>query len=240
MSLLDAAGHLLLAKLPHMRDNFDALRSEMLAIELARQSGINTVSARLHEVEHRTLVLLIKRFDRTAGGGRKHHISAATLLQAGPGEHITYLDLLSAMRGACNDFATDAQQLWRRLVFYLLVTHVDEGLHKIRFLYVGKKKWQLAPAYGLIPLPSRERVLPLPMTRHTGPVRSVRVLLGHAEVFGLTFHVALEVLAHITAVIKTWRDVADASPLGLYGPHKDRMGPAFEHERLKEAVALCD
>ena len=82
-------------------------------------------------------MLLIKRFDRTAGGGRKHHISAATLLQAGPGENITYLDLLSAMHGACDDFATDAQQLWRRLVFYLLVTHVDEGLHKVGFLYVG-------------------------------------------------------------------------------------------------------
>lgn len=239
VSLLDADGHLSLAKLPLMRDNLDALRSEMLAIELAGQSGINTVSARLHEVEHRGLVLLIKRFDRTAGGGRKHHISATTLLQAGLDEDITYLDLLSAMRGVCADFATDAQQLWRRLVFNLLITHVDDGLHKIGFLYAGGMNWQLAPAYGLSPQPDRERVLPLPLTRQTGQVRSVRALLDHAEAFELSTPEALEVLAQITSVIKTWRNVARASPVGLYGQHKDRLGPAFEHEQLKEAMALC-
>lgn len=137
VSLLDADGHLSLVKIPLMRDNLDALRSEMLAIELARQSGINTVSARLHEVEHRGLVLLIKRLDRAAGGDRKHHISAATLLQAGHDEDITYLDLLSAMRGACTDFAADAQQLWRRLVFNLLITHVDDGLWVFRSNVTG-------------------------------------------------------------------------------------------------------
>jgi serine/threonine-protein kinase HipA len=51
----------------------------------------------------------------------------------------------------------DLHQLWRRLVFNLLITTVDDHLQNHGFLHVEHGLWRLAPAFDLNPFPDKER-----------------------------------------------------------------------------------
>lgn len=86
-------------------------------MKLASRAGIDTAHAEVWGKESDTPVALIRRFDRRENGQRKPYVSAATLLQASHQEALSNLDLLRAMRRYCGDYADDARQLWRRLVF---------------------------------------------------------------------------------------------------------------------------
>ena len=49
------------------------------------------------------------------------------------------------------------RQLWRRLAFNLLITHVDDHLQDLGFLHLGRGQWRLAPAFDLNPFPDKDR-----------------------------------------------------------------------------------
>lgn len=87
------------------------------------------------------------------------NLSAASMLQAARSEERAYTEVADIIRAKCARPTEDAQQLWRRLVFNLLISNVDDHLQNLGFLYVGQGRWRLAPAFDLNPFPDKDREL---------------------------------------------------------------------------------
>jgi serine/threonine-protein kinase HipA len=89
---------------------------------------------------------------KTADDLRIPYLSAASLLQASHNEERSYFEMADAIRAQGMNPVADVRQLWRRMVFNLLITHVDDHLHNLGFLHVENGLWRLAPAFDINPL----------------------------------------------------------------------------------------
>ena len=150
-AVLDGQGNLLIAKFPSPTDDWPVPRWEATAMDLARAAGIDVPSSALHVVQKRP-VFIMQRFDRTETGQRIPFVSALTALGASDGDVRSYLELLDLLR---QDGATperDAAQLWRRLVFNILISNTDDHLRNHGYLREADG-WRLSPAYDLNPMP---------------------------------------------------------------------------------------
>ena len=236
-TVVEADGSLAICKFPSVKDERSVTRAEVLALLLAKKAGIDTAKARVVMV-HGEPVAVIRRFDRTADNGRIPYLSGASLLQASRNDERAYSEVVDAMRSKAVNFAIDAKQLWRRLVFNLLITNVDDHLQNIGFLYLGKNLWRLAPAFDLNPFPDKERESKTWLIEDTGPITSVGQLLEQAARFELGQEQALRILSEVVAAVAQWRTVALSSDVGLTSKELGEFEPAFEHAELEEAKAL--
>jgi serine/threonine-protein kinase HipA len=125
--------------------------------------------------------------------------------------------------------------LWRRLVFNLLVTNVDDHLHNHGFLYSGQGQWRLAPAFDLNPFPDKQRESKTWLTEDSGPIDSLDVLMQGAPYFGLAEGAALATLAEVQRATAAWRAEARSSAVGLKAGELKDFAPAFEHEAAQAA-----
>lgn len=236
-TVLDKDGFLAMGKFPSIKDERSIPRGEVLALRLAGLAGINVAASRIHLVDN-IPVAIIRRFDRTEDDGRIPYMSGTTLLQARRGEDRAYTEVVDEMRGICKDFQHDARELWRRIVFNHLITNVDDHLHNIGFLYVGRKQWALSPAFDLNPFPDKDRESKTWLSEDTGPVTSIAQCLGQAARFELQEDQALKVLAEVVTAVQGWRQLATSAEVGLTVQELGAFAPAFEHEAIKEANQL--
>lgn len=86
-------------KFPSVKDERPVTKGEVLAMQLAKASGLRVAEARLVDSDG-VPVALIRRFDRTDDGRRIPYVSAATLLGVDPAdaqEH-AYTEMVDALR----------------------------------------------------------------------------------------------------------------------------------------------
>jgi len=97
-------------------------------------------------------VLIIKRFDRY-NEQFIPFLSAMSMIGARDNEQHSYLELACALSqyGAFPD--KDMVQLWRRIVFFVMVSNMDDHLRNHGFLYERYNGWKLSPAYDMNPTP---------------------------------------------------------------------------------------
>jgi serine/threonine-protein kinase HipA len=226
-TILDIDGALSLGKFPSVNDERSVTRGEVLALHLATLAGINSAQARVVSVQNQP-VAIIRRFDRTAENNRIPYMSGATLLQANRDEEHSYTELIDVMRTRCKDFAKDANQLWRRLVFNHLITNIDDHLQNIGFLYVANNQWQLAPAFDLNPFPEKDAESKTWLSEDTGPITSIQQLLSQAGRFELSESQAKAILAEVISAVKRWKEVAVSDDVGMQAAELAAFKPAFE------------
>ncbi len=153
------------------------------------------------------------------------------MLQASRDEDRSYTEIADVIRSKCVRPTDDVRQLWRRMVFNLLITNVDDHLQNHGFLYEGNGQWRLAPAFDLNPFPDKDRESKTWLSPETGPIESLQMLLEHANYFGLGAPAAaLEVLRDVVSALSNWKAVAMAPEVGLKREELDDFAPAFEHE----------
>ena len=130
------------------------MKAEAIAMLLADRVGITVAP-----VEHRTVtgkdVLFVERFDRGDGRGRRLMVSALTVL--GLAEHESrygsYVALAEAIRtGPWTRPADTTQELFRRMVFNVLVGNNDDHLRNHAAFWDGREL-MLTPAYDIAPSP---------------------------------------------------------------------------------------
>jgi serine/threonine-protein kinase HipA len=226
-TILDTHGALSLGKFPSVGDQRAVTRGEVLALRLARLAGIDSAEARIVMAQDQP-VALIRRFDRTPEQSRVPFMSGATVLQAKRDDEHSYTEIIDVMRSWCEDFVSDARQLWRRLVFNHLITNVDDHLQNIGFLYVGNQQWRLSPAFDLNPFPDKDPESKTWLSEDTGPITSVAQLLGQAFRFELSPVQAQAILAEVLAAVKHWKEVAMTPEVGLQAHDIAEFAPAFE------------
>jgi serine/threonine-protein kinase HipA len=236
-TVLDADGRLALGKFPSLMDARSVTRAEVLALHLALRAGIDAAAARVVMVGD-TPVAVIRRFDRTPEHARIPYLSAASMLQAGRHEERSYTEIADVIRAKCASPSDDARQLWRRLVFNLLITNVDDHLQNLGFLHQGQGHWRLAPQFDLNPFPDKDRESKTWLSESTGPITSLDMLMAQADYFSLQPTAALKVLAEVVTAVRGWRAVALGADVGLSPGELDDFAPAFEHAEMDAARGL--
>lgn len=156
-SVIDEYNHLWIAKFPSGNDATDIGTWEMMAYKLAIKSGIIMSGARLEKFNSRYHTFLSKRFDRTNSGERIHFTSATTLLQSSDGEDashgVSYLELAKFIQQQGAQPDQDLEQLWRRIVFFICISNVDDHLRNHGFI-LQPTGWILSPAFDINPVAS--------------------------------------------------------------------------------------
>jgi serine/threonine-protein kinase HipA len=235
-TVIDDNGVLAIGKFPSISDTRSVTRGEVLALCLARQAGIDAAPARIVEFDG-VPVAIIQRFDRIAGNGRIPYLSAASMLLASREEEHAYTEIVDAIRANGAEPTKDAQQLWRRMLFNLLITNVDDHLQNLGFLHLAQGQWRLAPAFDLNPFPDKERESKTWLSEQDGPIIDVGTLLARCEYFALSRAEALVVLAEVVAAVSAWRQIAQSAAVGLTSKELDDFAPAFVHDQLDAALA---
>ena len=179
-------------------------------------------------------MLLLRRFDRELEA-RKPFLSAMSMIGAGDNETRSYMELVDALRQHGAAPKEDMHELWRRVVFSILISNTDDHLRNHGFLWTGTAGWRLSPAYDLNPVPSdiKPRVLATAISLDDSTA-SLKLALEVAGYFELGPKEARRIAAQVGRAVTTWRRVA--KKLGLRAAEIDRMASAFEHEDLREAV----
>jgi serine/threonine-protein kinase HipA len=236
-TVLDADGKLAIGKFPSVNDTCNVTRGEVLAAMLSRRAGIDTATARAISVDG-SAVALIERFDRAPGDKRIPYLSAASMLQASREDTHAYTEIVDVMRQHSLNPDQDARELWRRLVFNLLITNTDDHLQNHGFLYAGAGQWRLAPAFDVNPMPGKLRESKTWLTEDSGPIDSVHMLLAAAPYFSLSPRAALDVLAAVLAAVLGWKKVAYHPDVGLLPAELKAFEDAFEHRVTDEARTL--
>ncbi len=234
-SVVDQHGHLSIAKFPKETDEYSMETWEEIALRLAGQAGIVTPHHELIDVAGKK-VMLSRRFDRE-GTVRIPFLSAMAMMGAKDGERGSYPEIVDALAEHGAQGKTDAQALYRRVVFSVLISNVDDHLRNHGFLWRGKAGWSLSPAYDLNPVPTdiKARVLTTNIDLDEGTC-SLDLLEEASEYFALTLAQAREIIREVATVTAAWRDTARS--VGARSAEINRMASAFEHEDLQRALAL--
>jgi serine/threonine-protein kinase HipA len=232
-SVRDVDGRLLIAKFPRKDDEWPLTRWEATTLALAARAKIHVCEARLQDVARRP-VLLLARFDRD-GTRRTPFMSALTLLGATETEGHSYVELAEALRREGAEVQRDLRELWRRMVFNIIVSNTDDHLRNHALLR-AERGWRLSPAYDLNPMPVdvRPRVHALALDETEGD-SSMEAALAVAPSFALpTVKEARAIAREVGEAVSAWRTIG--AKHGLKKRDLDRMESAFEHEDLRAAL----
>lgn len=227
---------------------------ENATLRMAHTAGLHVPATRLEEIGSGRFAMLIKRFDRTGNGeatSRRHFISALTLMNIHEMGSIesSYAGLADAMRRYldANFLAEDLKELFRRMVFNILVNNDDDHLRNHGFVLIesptlspikGSQEpeqkvsmaWRLSPLYDVVPRPthSYERRLHLDVGAK-GKEASLTNALSWSERFGLNHQDAIAEINAIWRVAREWRNHFEEH--GVDGHDIDAISSAFLHAR---------
>ena len=237
-AVVSAEGREWIAKFPSRHDPFDIPVVERAVLELARDADLNVPQTRLVPLADGRQVMLIERFDRqmhASGCCRRHMVSALTLLgrheSASPDS--SYADLADAISkyGVDGAVAADRIELYRRMVFNILVSNDDDHLRNHAFLCATDGSgWRLSPLYDVVPRPqiAHDRMLHLSVGPHGRSARLDNALAGCGR-FGLLRPNAAHIIDRIVRVVREWRERFEAA--GVDPRQCDRVGSAFPRAR---------
>lgn len=232
-SVRDKDGHLAIAKFPRKDDEINIIAWEAVALSLANKAGIQVPEWRIETVA-RQQILLSRRFDRKKNI-RIPFLSAMSVLGAKDNEMHSYLEIADAIRQMSASPKEDLEALWRRIVFNVLISNVDDHLRNHAFLYSGLSGWRLSPAYDLNPIPTdiKPRILSTAIDL-IDPSASLDIAVSVAHYFDLDNSQVKNIFKEVGSVTALWRE--EATKLKIKKTEIDRMASAFEHKDLQKAL----
>jgi len=226
-SFRDVDGSLWLAKFPSREDRRNVGLWEYLAYQLSIIAGIDMPEARVHELSDRGHTFAVRRFDRTLTS-RRHYVSAMTRLAREDSEGASYLDLVEAIEtgGASTQIGAQLEQLFRRVLFNVLIGNRDDHLRNHGFLRQGNG-WVLSPAFDVNPNPEKnEHVLTL--DGDDGSPDS-GLLLATRDFYRLTAARSSQVEQEVRDAVRGW--AALAKRIGLRNSEIDLMRGVIDPDR---------
>lgn len=206
-----------IAKFSTPSDHYPVIRAEAVGMELARRVGLDTATTTPSRVANRD-VLLVKRFDRTAGSRlRRGMVSALTILGLDEmfGRYATYPALADVIRHRFTQPSATLRELFARIVFNILIGNTDDHARNHAAFWDGASL-TLTPAYDLCPFPRDTGEAAQAMAIGRDGERRARLVscLDAAQVFLLTRREGLEeVRRQLTVINEQWEDAAEAAGL---------------------------
>ena len=191
----------------------DAPLIEHATMTLAAQAGITVAQTQVIHLVAANAVA-IRRFDRVEGR-RIHSISAGTAIRAatpaGTEPEMGYPQLARILRriGVTQGDAhlTDAQELFRRMVFNILIDNTDDHEKNHVLLVVNPTangRLRLAPAYDVLPTNSGQGFQEFICGAY-GQESTLVNAMSQCDAFGLAPAQAAAQVAQVIGVVNTWR-----------------------------------
>lgn len=225
-SVVDDQGHLWIAKFPSSSDDKNVGAWEMVLHQLAIACGIQVSEARIQKFSSKHATFLSKRFDRTKEQRRIHFASALTLLGLQDGadysEGVGYLDLVAFVMKNSPQAKEDLEQLWRRVVFNMMVSNTDDHLRNHGFILTNNG-WRLSPAYDMNPNEIGHG-LTLNISENSNDL-DLSIALETAQWYQLKRDRAERILKEMQLEISLWRTVA--KKLGISHSELEQTKRAF-------------
>lgn len=227
----DAAGNLCIAKFPKRTDQIDKGAWEFLVHNLAARAGMNLAEAQVKRLGQAHHTFITRRFDRNVKEGavaRRHFASAMTMLGYSDGADaasgVSYLEIVEFLIQHGSRVGRDLPELWRRIVFSMMVSNTDDHLRNHGFL-LEPDGWVLSPAYDLNPEPEGFALkLNVSETDNSLDLDLAREVAGY---FRLSPKQAETILGEVRDAVRTWRQVA--KDLGIKRSEQEKMSSAFRH-----------
>ncbi len=225
-SVREKDGSLSIAKFQKKGDEFNVVVWEAVALTLAEKAGIKTAKWRLEVIMGRS-VLILRRFHRSEGR-RIPFLSAMSMLGAKDNDPHSYLEIADAIQQHGANPNNDLEELWRRIVFTVLISNTDDHLRNHGFLYARHRGWALSPAYDLNPTPVeiKARILSTSINFNDAAA-SIDLALSVIDSFRIKKPRALEIIRDVELAVSAWRNVA--VKFGISKKEIDRMASAFDH-----------
>ncbi|CAH7136240.1 type II toxin-antitoxin system HipA family toxin [Vibrio alginolyticus] len=198
--------HKFIAKFSAQTDTYDIVKSEYVAMRLAKLCGLNVAEVKLVHTNGKD-ALLVERFDREkhSNGGwlRNSMVSALTVLglDEGIAHYSTYPELVDKMQLLCADFKQDARELFERIVFNVMVGNTDDHARNHAF-FVDGDQLTLTPAYDICPQARTGGEASHGMTIHEGSNKSlIQNCLRAAPTFKVSETDAVDIIKNQIATI---------------------------------------
>lgn len=233
-ALLRDGDRSLIAKFSAPADAWPLVRGEFLAMRMAERCGLDVAPVGLEHVGDRD-VLVVERFDRVPGTGRRRIVlSALTLLglsEMWPQE-ASYGDLAELMRHRFARPSASRRELFARMVFNVLCGNTDDHARNHAAFWDGREL-TLTPAYDVCPYLRSGGEASQAMRLGAGEDRcrlsNVGACVERAEWFGLDRADAASI-AHgqLDVIRSTWDDACDEARLTRV--ERDLLRRVFPHE----------
>src|SRR5471030_2070617 len=195
-----------IVKFPQHGDLFDVPRVEFATMHLAHLAQINVPDIELLELKD-VAVFVAQRFDRTDSGTRIHTMTAQSLLYMSDKSDFSYGLIAESILRLDEHQIKSGPELFRRMVFNILVGNVDDHLRNQSILVRGSASVALAPAYDVLPHPE---AYTRPQSINVGDLGAASTIpnaLSQCHRFCLSIKDASSVIEEIREVVLTWRSV---------------------------------
>ncbi len=225
-NILDGHGHLWIAKFPSKNDTIDKGGWEYLAYRLAIGAGIDMAESRIENIAGPYHTFFTKRFDREKQE-RIHFASAMTM--TGKNEELirdatpSYLDIVEFIQFSGIQIEEDLHQLWRRMIFNMLIFNTDDHLRNHGFILTNKG-WRLSPAFDINP--SIDKVglaLNIDTDNNTPDIELARSVGAY---FRLGKNEMDNILAEVQTSVLNWPKIA--GEIGIPRNEQTLMAAAFK------------
>jgi len=122
---------------------------EYIMMSMAKEAGIKTAKFELIE-EHGSHHLVLERFDRTKNDEKIHMCTASGLMHIdiSVAQGTSYEHLMMLTKRVTKN-QEDVEELFKRMVFNVLVFNFDDHAKNFAFLMNKSGKWRLSPAYDI-------------------------------------------------------------------------------------------
>jgi len=152
--LIDHEEKKYIAKFSTSTDQYNVIKAEFVAMKLAKKCGLDVAPVHLKEIAGKD-VLLIERFDRVRkqdGWSRRLMLSALTLLGLDEmmARYASYELFAEIIRQRFSQPKKTLRELFKRLVFNILVSNTDDHARNHAAFWTGKEL-VLTPAYDICP-----------------------------------------------------------------------------------------
>lgn len=224
--VVGSSGAVAIAKFPSSsHDTWNVMAWEKVALDLAHDAGIDVPRSELLDLAGRS-VLVVDRFDRRLDGTRIGYASAMTMLEASDGDQRSYLEIAEVVERLSDEATAELEQLWRRIVFSVMISNTDDHLRNHGFLHQHDDVWRLSPAFDLNPNPDRSARRLSTAINDGDDTASLVVVRSVAPYFRLSVDRAESIIAEVAGAVSRWS--ATASRLGLSAREISTMASAFE------------
>ena len=224
-NITDENGDLWIAKFPSKNDTVDKALWEFLAYRLAVNAGIDMSQSKVEKITGKHHTFFTKRFDRE-NRERIHFASAMTM--TGNNEDTrrdhpaSYLDLAEFISNYGVDIEQNLHQLWRRIVFNIMISNTDDHLRNHGFI-LTEKGWTLSPAYDLNPSIDKDG-LALNIDMDSNDL-DIELAKSVGEYFRLNTKQMDEIIHEVSTSVSKWKEVA--TEIGISRSEQELMSGAF-------------
>lgn len=217
-AFIDAENKKYIVKFSASTDIYPIVQAEYAAMSLAKKIGLQVANVKLVSSTGKYM-LLVERFDRDWNEGkwaRKFLSSALSLLDLNEfqGRYASYLDLADIMRKVCRDSKNNLRELFRRMIFNILIGNTDDHAKNHAFFWDGEY-YELTPAYDICPyLRAGQEATQAMQVGKWGSHSTLQNAKSSANSFGLSAQEAQAEIDSMTdAVRKAWPLVCEEARL---------------------------